>query len=107
MKHSTTREIQGQMRRRVLPFVMLGLSLSFAASADTPVKIGVLTDMSSIYADSTGKGSLIAAQMAVEDFGGTLLGKPVEVVGADHQNKPDIGLNIARSWYEAEGVDVI
>ena len=83
------------------------LMLPAAAAADTPIKIGVLTDMSSIYADSTGKGSLIAAQMAVEDFGGVVLGQKIEVIGADHQNKPDIGLNIARSWYEAEGVDVI
>jgi branched-chain amino acid transport system substrate-binding protein len=78
-----------------------------AGEADRPVKIGVLTDMSSIYADSQGKGSVIAAQMAVEDFGGSVLGKPIEVVGGDHQNKADIGLNIARTWYDTDGVDVI
>jgi branched-chain amino acid transport system substrate-binding protein len=72
-----------------------------------PVKIGVLNDMSSVYSDTTGKGSLLAAQMAVEDFGGSVLGKPIEVIGADHQNKPDIGINIARSWYDNDGVDVI
>ncbi len=78
-----------------------------ATEPDGPVKIGVLTDMSSIYADSTGKGSLLAAQMAVEDFGGSVLGKPIEVVGGDHQNKVDIGGNIAHSWYDNDGIDVI
>ncbi|MFE1602277.1 ABC transporter substrate-binding protein [Methylobacterium sp. ID0610] len=75
--------------------------------SDGKVKIAVLTDMSSVYADSTGRGSAIAAEMAVKDFGGTLQGKPIEVVSADHQNKPDIGSNIARQWYDREGVDVI
>jgi len=56
----------------------------------------VLNDMSSLYSDATGKGSLVAAQMAVQDFGGKVLGKPVEVVAAEHQNKPDIGANIVR-----------
>ena len=77
------------------------------AADDGPVKIGVLTDMSSLYADVTGPGSLAAVQMAVEDFGGTVLGKPIEVISADHQNKPDIGSTIARKWYDEEGVDVI
>ncbi|MGO8917632.1 MAG: ABC transporter substrate-binding protein [Stellaceae bacterium] len=69
------------------------------------MKLGVLTDMSSLYSDATGKGSLVAAQMAVADFGGTVLGKPIEVVSADHQNKPDIGANIARQWYDRDKVD--
>ncbi len=77
------------------------------AADDGPVRIGVLTDMSSLYADVTGPGSLAAVQMAVEDFGGTVLGKPIEVISADHQNKPDIGSTIARKWYDEEGVDVI
>jgi len=80
---------------------------AWATGPDGPVKIGVLTDMSSVYADSTGKGSLLAAQMAAEDFGGSVLGKPIEVLGGDHQNKADIGVNIARSWYDNDGVDVI
>ena len=70
-----------------------------AASAqisDDVVKIGVLTDMSSLYADATGKGSLTAVQMAVADYGSKVKGKPVEVIVADHQNKPDVGVNIAR-----------
>jgi branched-chain amino acid transport system substrate-binding protein len=72
-----------------------------------PVKVGVLTDMSGLYSDIGGKGSVEAAQMAIADFGGTLLGKPIELVSADHQNKPDIGAGIARKWYQNDGVDVI
>jgi branched-chain amino acid transport system substrate-binding protein len=68
-----------------------------AQISDDVVKIGVLTDMSSLYADATGKGSLAAVQMAVADYGGKVKGKPVEVIVADHQNKPDVGLNIARN----------
>ena len=81
-----------------------------AASAqisDDVVKIGVLTDMSSLYADATGKGSLAAVQMAVADYGGKVKGKPIEVIAADHQNKPDVGVNIARNWYDNEKVDAI
>jgi branched-chain amino acid transport system substrate-binding protein len=94
-----------------------GLSAAFAAAllattaiaqaADGPVKIGVLTDMSSLYSDSGGKGSQIAAEMAAEDFGGSVLGQKIQVVGADHQNKADVGANIARDWYDNGGVDVI
>ncbi|MGJ4943295.1 ABC transporter substrate-binding protein [Bradyrhizobium sp. HKCCYLS1011] len=75
--------------------------------SDDVVKIGVLTDMSSLYADATGKGSLAAVQMAVEDYGAKVRGKPVVVVSADHQNKPDVGVNIARNWYDNEKVDAI
>jgi branched-chain amino acid transport system substrate-binding protein len=90
-------------------------AVAFAASGgaanaqitDDVVKIGVLTDMSSLYADATGKGSLAAVQMAVADYGGKVKGKPVEVVYADHQNKPDVGVNIARNWYDNEKVDAI
>ena len=89
--------------------------LAFAASggaataqiSDDVVKIGVLTDMSSLYADATGKGSLAAVQMAVADYGSKVKGKPVEVIAADHQNKPDVGVNIARNWYDNEKVDAI
>ena len=89
---------------------LVALALSTGAQAqvsDGVVKLGVLTDMSSLYSDATGKGSLVAAQMAVQDFGGKVLGKPIEVVSADHQNKPDIGANIARQWYDQEQVDTI
>src|SRR5262249_53128115 len=75
--------------------------------SDDMVKIGVLTDMSSLYSDATGKGSLAAVQMAVANDGGKSRGKPVEVVYADHQNKPDVGVNIARNWYDNEKVDAI
>jgi len=81
-----------------------------AASAqisDDVVKIGVLTDMSSLYADATGKGSLTAVEMAVADYGGRVKGKPIEVISADHQNKPDVGVSIARNWYDNEKVDAI
>jgi branched-chain amino acid transport system substrate-binding protein len=97
----------------VAAIVMAGLAYAVsggAASAqisDDVVKIGVLTDMSSLYADATGKGSLAAVQMAVADYGSKVKGKPVEVIAADHQNKPDVGVNIARNWYDNEKVDAI
>jgi branched-chain amino acid transport system substrate-binding protein len=71
------------------------------------VKIGVLTDMSSLYADDNGAGSVAAVKMAVEDFNPAAHGMKVEVISADHQNKPDIGSNIARQWFDVDGVDVI
>jgi branched-chain amino acid transport system substrate-binding protein len=67
----------------------------------------VLGDQSSAYADLGGKGSVVAAQMAVEDFGKTVLGRPIEIVSADHQNKPEVAANIARRWYDRDGVDMI
>jgi len=80
--------------------------LAQAYGADA-VKIGVLTDMSGAYADAAGQGSIVAAQLAVEDAGGALFGKPIEIVSADHQNKPEIGATIARRWYDREGVEMI
>jgi len=71
------------------------------------VIIGVMNDMSGLYADITGPGSVEAARMAVADFGGKVLGKPIEIVVADHQNKPDVGSNKAREWYDTQGVDMI
>jgi len=71
------------------------------------VRLGVLNDQSGLYADIGGQGSVTAARMAVEDFGGTVLGKPIEIVFADHQNKPDVGSNITRQWIDQDGVDVI
>ena len=79
---------------------------SAAAEDEGGVKIGVLADMSGVYADIGGQGSVIAVKMAIEDFGGSVLGKPVEVVSADGQNKPDVATNIARAWYDS-GVDAI
>lgn len=72
-----------------------------------PVRVGVLNDQSSFYADSGGRGGVVAVRMAIEDFGGSVLGRPVEVIAADHQNKADIASAIAREWFDAEGVDVI
>jgi branched-chain amino acid transport system substrate-binding protein len=80
---------------------------SAAQISDDTVRIGVLNDMSGPYADITGQSSLIAVQMAVEDFGGTVLGRKIEVLSADHQNKPDIGSAIIRRWYEQGGVDIV
>jgi branched-chain amino acid transport system substrate-binding protein len=71
------------------------------------VKIGVLNDQSSLYTDLAGPGSVIAAQMAVEDFGSKVGDAPVEIVSADHQNKADIGSNVARQWFDVDGVDMI
>lgn len=75
--------------------------------SDGKVRIGVLSDMSTLYADTAGKGSAEAARMAIEDFGGKVLGTPIELVSGDHQNKPDIGASLARSWYDRDGVDAI
>src|SRR6202161_1544934 len=83
-----------------------GLLLNAPASAQG-VKIGILNDQSGVYADYGGKWSVEAARMAVEDFGGSVLGAKIEVVSADHQNKPDLPTAIARRWYEVEGVDMI
>jgi len=71
------------------------------------VKIGVLTDMSGLYSDLGGQGSVVAAQMAVDDFGGKIFGKPISVVSADHQNKPEVGSTRAREWFDRDGVDMI
>jgi branched-chain amino acid transport system substrate-binding protein len=78
-----------------------------AMAQAAPLKIGVLTDMSSLYADNGGPGSVTAAQMAVDDFGGTVLGRNIEVVSADHQNKADVGGAIARRWIDNEDVEAI
>lgn len=75
--------------------------------SDGVVRIGFIEDMSGVYADITGMGAVTAARMAVEEFGGTVLGKPIEVVFADHQNKPDIGASIAREWFDEDKVDAI
>lgn len=85
------------------------VSVASAAKAgpDDAVKIGVLTDMSGPYSDVGGPGSVEAVKMAIEDFGGSVLGKPVEVVSGDHQNKADIGSNIARKWFDVDGVDMV
>ncbi len=82
-------------------------SLAQAQISDGVVKIGVLNDMSSVYSDITGPGSVAAARMAVEDFGAAKKGMKVEILSADHLNKPDVGSNIARQWYDVDKVDLI
>ncbi|MBA2401753.1 MAG: ABC transporter substrate-binding protein, partial [Bradyrhizobium sp.] len=96
------------MRRNMIAALTLlwGAGLSAAAVAQ-PVKLGVLNDQTGLYADLSGMGSVHAARMAVEDFGGKVLGRPIEIIFADHQNKPDIGANIARQWIATEGVKLI
>ncbi|KYH01045.1 ABC transporter permease [Bradyrhizobium sp. DOA1] len=81
--------------------------MSAASAQDKPVKIGILNDQASVYSAITGPGSVAAARLAIEDMGGTLLGKPIEIVSADHGHKPDVGSVIARRWFDTEGVDAI
>jgi branched-chain amino acid transport system substrate-binding protein len=98
------------MRSRLLAaaaFFMLAGGAAHADMSGGVVKIGVLNDMSGLYADLSGQGSVVAAQMAVEAFGGSVGGVKIEIIGADHQNKADIGSNIARQWFDVNGVDVI
>ncbi len=99
------------MRRQLwlvaaLTAVCVHTSSAGAQISDNVVRIGVLNDQSGLYADAGGPGTVTAARMAVEDAGGSVLGKPVEVVFADHQNKSDVGAAIARKWFETGGVDM-
>ncbi len=89
--------------------VAIGIAVLAGPAAAEPirVKVGVLNDMSGVYADTGGKGSVVAAQMAVEDFAKTSPDVQVEIVSADHQNKPDVGAAVARQWYDRDGVDAI
>ena len=90
---------QSSKRSLSLMVAAVGVLVSQSAWAqisDGVVKLGVLNDMSSLYADVSGRGGVLAAQMAVEDFGGKVLGAPIEVISGDHQNKPDVGAGIAR-----------
>jgi branched-chain amino acid transport system substrate-binding protein len=97
-------------KRSLLALAMAGTLVAGAAYAqisDNMIKIGVLSDMSSLYTDLAGAGSVAAARMAVEDSGIEKRGYKVEIVSADHQNKPDVGSGIARQWYDVDKVDVI
>ncbi len=84
----------------------LALSMQAAGAAE-PIKIGVLNDQSGVFADNGGIGSVAAAKLAAEDFGGEILGRKIEVISADHQNKPDIAAATARRWFDTEGVNMI
>ncbi len=86
---------------------MLLSTAAHAQISDGVIKIGVMNDMSGTYADLAGPGSVLAARMAVEDFGAAAKGLKVEILGADHQNKPDIGSNVVRTWIDVDKVDVI
>src|ERR1700752_4094681 len=87
--------------------VSLAAAPAHAQISDGVIKLGVLNDQSSLYADLTGQGSVGAARMAVEDFGATAKGLKVEIIFADHQTKADVGSQTARQWYDAEKVDAI
>ena len=95
------------MSAAMLAAATIAVPAAFAETSDGKVKIGILNDQSGVYADFGGKWSFEAAKMAVEDFGGKVQGATIEVISADHQNKPDIASNIARQWYDTEQVDAI
>jgi branched-chain amino acid transport system substrate-binding protein len=102
------------MTRKSASFLMALVLLSLPAGSlaadkvsDGVVRIGVLTDMTGFYSDLAGPGSVLAVKMAVDDFGGKVLGKPIEVISADHQNKADIASNTARKWFDEGGVDAV
>jgi branched-chain amino acid transport system substrate-binding protein len=90
-----------------LALVMAVSGASAAGLSDGVLKVGVMTDMSGAYSDLCGPGSVVAAQMAIDDYGGKVLGKKIELVSVDHQNKADIAANKAREWFDTEKVDVI
>jgi len=104
---SIARSIRHAMFAGTLTAACLAAPAAFAQVSDDIVKIGVLTDMNGPASTPTGKGSVTAAQMAVDDFGGKVLGKPISVIVGDHQLKPDIGASIARRWYDVDQVDLI
>jgi len=98
------------MKKRLSTFliaVSFGANLQAQGISDDIVRIGVLTDLSGVYSEGSGTGAVRAAQMAVADFGGKVLGKPVEVIYADHQNKPDLGVTKAREWFDIGKVDMV
>lgn len=96
-----------QFKSTILAATAAALLAATAPAFADPYRLGVLTDMSGMNFDLAGQGSVVAAQMAVEDFGGKLLGQPVEVIVGDHQNKPDIGSTLARRWIDEQNVKAI
>src|ERR1700709_2264328 len=95
------------MKSGLLAAVAMGALMMAGPASAQGVKIGILNDQSGVYADYGGKYSLEAAKMAIEDFGGSVLGQKIEIISAGHQNKPDLAINIARQWFDVENVDMI
>ena len=95
------------LRRTLLAGAGAALFAPAVRAQPAPLRIGVLTDMSGPFSANTGAGSVLAVRMAIEDFGGTVGGRPVEVIAADHQNRPDTGVAIAREWFDRQGVSAI
>jgi branched-chain amino acid transport system substrate-binding protein len=98
--------MKNKLKALALMLGAAGLATS-AATRRTKVKIGFITDMSSLYADVEGKNGAVAIQMAIDDFGGKVLGMPVELISADHQNKADIAASKAREWIDTQGVTML
>src|SRR6476659_7696765 len=97
--------------KRIAAAALVAASIAAAPAkaqvSDDVVKIGVGTDMSSLYSDINGQGAVVATQMAIDDYGGAVLGKKVELLTADIQNKPDVAASIAARWYDSDHVDMI
>lgn len=91
----------------VISAALVTVATSPVHSQQAPLRIGVLNDQSGNFAEASGPGSVVAARLAVEDFGGKVNGRPIEVVVGDHQNKPDIGANLVRRWFDVDGVDMV
>src|SRR3974390_3460376 len=87
------------------PFAMPGIIR--AQSTSKPVRIGLLSDMGGPYRDVGGPGNRVSVELAIEDFGGSVLDRPIEIMQADDQNKPDVAASLAREWIDSEGVDVL
>ncbi|MCW5221338.1 ABC transporter substrate-binding protein [Verminephrobacter aporrectodeae subsp. tuberculatae] len=94
-------------QRRALTAVLLGIAALTQAQAQEKVRIGFITDMSGLYADLEGKNGALAIQMAIDDFGGKVLGMPIELIAADHQNKADIAASKAREWIDTQGLTML
>src|SRR5512138_1383172 len=109
--HAERRSLGGKQMKRLASLTALALGLACGGAqaqyTDGVIRIGVMNDMSGTYSDLSGQGSVIAARMAVEDFGAAKKGLKVEIVGADHQNKPDVGSNVVRTWLDVDRVDVV
>ena len=95
------------LNRRALLATPLALAATRGRAQGVPVRVGVLTDMTGLYADAIGPGSFLAAQMAAQDAGGSVIGRPIEILSADNQNKADIGSAIARQWYDQDHVGMV